>query len=140
MKKEKRIRKFFKEGFIGENIYKGDLDSKKILLNWLIDDGRPARPFRKNLFNTSFDKIGIYCNYTHDKQVCVVIDFAGEDQFIEEDDEYKIDVSEWPSNTNKIEKKVVKEIFGDHEKIIANYTFTLYDGTQIHKTKEFPIK
>jgi uncharacterized protein YkwD len=46
-------------GLWGENIAYGKTTARAIILALVIDDGRPARPHRKNLFNSNFNYAGV---------------------------------------------------------------------------------
>jgi len=45
-------------GLWGENIANGKTTARAIVLTLIIDDGRPGRPHRKNIFNPNFNYAG----------------------------------------------------------------------------------
>ncbi len=54
-----RIRSYYDGGTIGENAAVGFHDAKSVVVGLIIDAGVPSLGHRKNIFNTSFEHIGI---------------------------------------------------------------------------------
>lgn len=64
-------------GFWGENIAYGRKTPRAIIVALIIDDGRPARTHRKNIFDPGFNYAGAaYGPHALHGSVCT-IDFAG---------------------------------------------------------------
>jgi hypothetical protein len=61
----------------GENIAYGKTTPREIVLALIIDDGHPARPHRRNIFNANFNYAGAACGpHARYGNVCT-INFAG---------------------------------------------------------------
>jgi len=63
-------------GLWGENIAYGKTTAREVVLTLIIDDGQPARPHRKNIFNPNFNYAGAASGpHSRYGSVCT-IDFA----------------------------------------------------------------
>lgn len=72
-----RIEKYGKwDGTIGENIDYGSENARKVIISLLIDDGVPSRGHRKNIFNSSFQCVGVSFGKHGKYEYSCVIDFA----------------------------------------------------------------
>ena len=68
-------------GLWGENIAYGKTTAREIVLALIIDDGRPARPHRKNILNPSFHYAGVACGpHTRYGGVCTINFATGYDE------------------------------------------------------------
>lgn len=71
-----RVRKYYKGGYIGENIDFGRSSAMDIVLDLLIDDGIESLGHRKNILNGNFSRIGVSIGSHKQYQYCCVQDFA----------------------------------------------------------------
>jgi uncharacterized protein YkwD len=64
------------QGVIGENIAYGPSDPRRLVMQFIIDDGVPDRGHRENLYNSQFNSAGVACGPHPDFGTMCVINFA----------------------------------------------------------------
>src|SRR4051812_24031364 len=74
---EERISRHGKwSGSIGENLGYGTGDARMVVMQWIVDDGVPGRGHRRNIFNSSFHRVGTSCGPHATMQTMCAADFA----------------------------------------------------------------
>ena len=71
-----RVRKYYKGGYIGENIDFGPSAAMDIVLDLLIDQDVESLGHRKNILNLNFTRIGVSIGAHKEYRNCCVQDFA----------------------------------------------------------------
>lgn len=71
-----RVRKYYKGGYIGENIDFGPSAAMDIVLDLLVDEDVEGAGHRKNILNLNFTRIGVSIGAHSEYRNCCVQDFA----------------------------------------------------------------
>ena len=97
---EDRINKYCNYETLGENIDFGPNDAMGVIISLTLDDGEEQRPHRENLFKEDYNKVGIACGpHQTEFQMCVM-DFAGDYNNQEEEENINDNNANIENNNN----------------------------------------
>ena len=97
---EDRINKYCNYETLGENIDFGPNDAMGVIISLTLDDGEEQKPHRENLFKEDYNKVGIACGpHQTEFQMCVM-DFAGDYNNQEEEENINDNNANIENNNN----------------------------------------
>lgn len=132
-----RMKKHLDEpGAMAENISFGWKNARDIILQMVIDDGVANRGHRKNLFDNTYERVGIASGMHKGFGHCAVFEFFGKPKKSDLSfKDYKMDEQEWPEGAVSLNKKVAVQSDGKVKTTKLTYTYTLSNGETVVKTK-----
>ena len=124
-------------GALAENVSFGWADPREVVFQLIIDDGVKTRGHRRNIYDGTFDKVGVSAGPHKGYQHCCVIDFHGKAKESEVSfDKYQIESEEWPADATSLQKHLEVKTENNVKTIKLTYVFTLTNGSQVTKVKE----